>query len=282
MRGWMKQGLGVIWLEEVTMRYGGEEGRLFDTAIRWYYAVMYNGNTSELAESRMRCTNYTIVHTRTVNCKQIEPIGFPTTGWSAERGPVCVLGIKVSVWSLSKYHMKKKDVEDISQQNCIRSFFTRNWGHFSFSFRTWWFKCWNITGTAHLKAAVKSFWFPLRQCDCIKNVAVDSVPGPIIGGNKGAWCSPCGWNLFLEERNDDLECSERKRMHMCLWICVSQSVRVHKHIFICLKKWWVSLVIASLIAFLIFYFSAGELSLRKRCNKFFFYFFFYICGMYSL
>lgn len=76
----MKRGLGVIWLEEVTMRYGAEEGRLFDTAIRWCNAVMYNGNTSELAESRMACTNYTIVHMCTVNCKQIEPIGFPTTG----------------------------------------------------------------------------------------------------------------------------------------------------------------------------------------------------------
>lgn len=53
-----KAGDGVIWLEEVTMRYGGEEGRLFDTAIRWCYAVMYNGNTSKLSESRMACTNY--------------------------------------------------------------------------------------------------------------------------------------------------------------------------------------------------------------------------------
>lgn len=54
-----KAGDGVIWLEEVTMRYGGEEGRLFDTAICWCYAVMYNGNTSKLAEIRMACTNYT-------------------------------------------------------------------------------------------------------------------------------------------------------------------------------------------------------------------------------
>ena len=57
-------GVGVIWLEEVTMRYGGEEGRLFDTATRWCCAVMYNGNTSELAESRMACTNYTHVRAR--------------------------------------------------------------------------------------------------------------------------------------------------------------------------------------------------------------------------
>lgn len=52
MRGRVKQGLGVIWLEEVTMRYGGEEGSLFDTTIRWCSAVMYNGNTRELAENK--------------------------------------------------------------------------------------------------------------------------------------------------------------------------------------------------------------------------------------
>lgn len=52
----------VIWLGEVTMRYGREEGRLFDTATRWGCAVMYNGNTSELAESRMACMEPT--HTR--------------------------------------------------------------------------------------------------------------------------------------------------------------------------------------------------------------------------
>lgn len=38
-------------VREVTMRYGREEGRLFDTATRWSCAVIYNGNRKELAES---------------------------------------------------------------------------------------------------------------------------------------------------------------------------------------------------------------------------------------
>lgn len=40
-------GWRVIWLEDVTMRYGREEGRLSDTATRWCRSVMYNGNTRE-------------------------------------------------------------------------------------------------------------------------------------------------------------------------------------------------------------------------------------------
>lgn len=99
-RGRVRRG-GVIWLGEVTMRYGGEEGRLFDTATRWGCAVMYNGNTSELAESRMACTEHTHTHTHAyaANCTQIEPTGFPSTIWATKRKPACVLGIKVSVWS---------------------------------------------------------------------------------------------------------------------------------------------------------------------------------------
>lgn len=55
-------------------------------------------------------------HTNTQeNCKQTERIGFLTTMWSSKHEPVCVLRIKVSVWSLRKYYMKK-DAEDVSQQ----------------------------------------------------------------------------------------------------------------------------------------------------------------------
>lgn len=46
------------------MRYGGEESRLFDTATRWCCAVMYNGNTSELAERRMACKEHTHTHSK--------------------------------------------------------------------------------------------------------------------------------------------------------------------------------------------------------------------------
>lgn len=68
-REWVRRGLrrewgcgGVIWLREVTMRYGREEGRLFDTATCWGCAVIYNGNTSELGESSMACKNHTHMH----------------------------------------------------------------------------------------------------------------------------------------------------------------------------------------------------------------------------
>lgn len=55
-------------------------------------------------------------HTNTQeNCKQIERIGFLPTMWSSKHEPVCVLRIKVSVWSLRKYYMKK-NAEDVSQQ----------------------------------------------------------------------------------------------------------------------------------------------------------------------
>lgn len=39
------------------MRYGREEGRLSDTATRCCSAVMYNGNTRALAESRTTCAD---------------------------------------------------------------------------------------------------------------------------------------------------------------------------------------------------------------------------------
>lgn len=38
---------GLIWLGEVTMRYGGEEDRPSDTASRWCFSVMYNGNMGQ-------------------------------------------------------------------------------------------------------------------------------------------------------------------------------------------------------------------------------------------
>lgn len=75
------------------MRYGREEGRLFDTATSWGCAVIYNGNTSELTESSMACKN----HTHTENCTQIEAIWAFLSPFELPRTGYCVLGIKVSV-----------------------------------------------------------------------------------------------------------------------------------------------------------------------------------------
>lgn len=68
------------------MRYGREEGRLSDTATRCCSAVMYNGNTRALAESRTTCADQAHVHTHActpatnlqTNCTQIDLIGSPS------------------------------------------------------------------------------------------------------------------------------------------------------------------------------------------------------------
>lgn len=51
-------GWGITWLEEVTMRYGGEEGRLFDPATHW---CSYNGNRSDAVE-RVACLKHAHIH----------------------------------------------------------------------------------------------------------------------------------------------------------------------------------------------------------------------------
>lgn len=98
---------GVIWLGEVTMRYGREEGRLFDTATRWSCSVIYNGNRKELAESNTGLHQphiYRRLHTdwtyRLFFCHM-----------NSCTSPV---RIKASVWSYQAYHMKKMNTEDAS------------------------------------------------------------------------------------------------------------------------------------------------------------------------
>lgn len=138
-RRWVKRGPGVIWLGEVTMRYGGEGGRLFDTATRCCCAVMYNGNTSERAESRMVRT-HTHTHTQRklhTNCTQIELMGYPSIIWTTKHQPLCVFRIKISVWSLWKYHMEKNNVQGASVPNCIEPFSARSMEPFLLPFRIW-------------------------------------------------------------------------------------------------------------------------------------------------
>lgn len=112
------EGWGVIWLGEVTMRYGREEGRLFDTATHWGCAVIYNGNTSELAESRMACMNHTHTHARMCACTQAQKIAHRLNLWAfllpdelPSPSPCVFLGLR---------HLFDH-VEDGSLQRCIES-----------------------------------------------------------------------------------------------------------------------------------------------------------------
>ena len=50
------------------MRYGREEGRLFDTATCWNCTVIYNGNRSELESS-----SFGLHDAHGENCTQIDP-----------------------------------------------------------------------------------------------------------------------------------------------------------------------------------------------------------------